>query len=1231
MQGRIFQGVKFNLQCGEFCKTMANIRHASQVRPHILILDRESTIDLPGKALIDILSVLQTVIKNETYIENISYDLILSTVFPMYTLGSDQAYQGRLLQNTIDSITERDNNNNFRNWTWYPTSLAGLTRLTPSLNLTEKEILDCCSRQINAKQANEKIAWVLYDILAAHILLFHQYSSGGLEEGQQKEEIMGSIATEQRKKSDIIASWLSWLKDELSNGRSIHHHKQQNHSGHSGIPEELKTVMNRSQREALVLLDDKDYLATIEKSSHEVAIGQLKRALPKLPGMAIHISTLGGGDSKGGKPILGTSTRGRVYLTIRIRTTKSRKYLKVLNKVFPPTSKTDANHQTLKLADWVWSYLHQEKLPGGNLGSNSPAKLARELNGLLRFIPLGTPQQIVLGMLVAGTGIVEKTMFREMYITSGVLVGMPKQIALTLKAMSILVRKSGLNIYGVKLTPLQTRSLAYYELLGGRSANVTNWEEEINNRTKNTTHIQCPNMNVRDGFVPWESDEKLLDSTKRRRDPLFYEKLMREVYKICEPLVTKRNTKETLEAFVGRRHEWMASGSSAGSKLVHANEKINGMKISKRAWAESISVKDVREVLEKVEPTEVAHASEKYENGKARAIYGVEPMHYVINTYATKGFEERLHLIPGLEKGSTGSKLAAQECKRALITSNIESECTMLDYADFNRHHTPEAQAIIFKAFASLGRRRGAHPDWIAANEWVAKAKRKMAAVFPGHDRPLRIVQGMFSGTRSTDLINTILNLAYYRIAVEYVKDMYNITPIDIYNVHQGDDVWISNKNKLWSRMLYYALNTMGFIFQENKQMFGQGRGEYLRVLYLEGCGGGYFGRALSNYITRPLQQSNPLDPIAWARTIRDGASLLMRRGLTAAAANVLYDNAISFWARARAHTKDRSPVSLPKSVFYFRELEGGLGLPPPGQVMNKRLNVTLPPMPRYKSTMDLNQFNLPAKMTNDWITKVSRDPRFNEHDKRGLNADLIRQTMVVTNYGEDLKDAVSDKGWAKYKKEWARYKTTIPIEANDFAKHSVPVGSLDHLFEVDAIACAPGNPRQFKRGPACRWEIQMTNIEAGVACKSRSSSDLMLATQQAIVSSTFKSEGIMAQALGISKLEAVSLILSKIADDETVTVDLIPIINAIRNSQNYDNLSLLLDGPGALIPGIDDWVNPSTWRLVQTQFVEQLLQYLITKPNWTKRQIIELSVGTWASWLTATKMHISALTRVVY
>lgn len=126
-----------------------------------------------------------------------------------------------------------------------------------------------------------------------------------------------------------------------------------------------------------------------------------------------------------------------------------------------------------------------------------------------------------------------------------------------------------------------------------------------------------------------------------------------------------------------------------------------------------------------------------------------------------------------------------------------------VDFDDFNIQHTPQAQAIIFEIAAAVGKRIGAHPDFIWANEWVAKSKSAMNINFkamagaPDEDFPVQ--QGIFSGTRGTDYINCLLNYAYMEVCAKYATENHGVTPAEYYHVDQGDDVFHSNHNVAFS------------------------------------------------------------------------------------------------------------------------------------------------------------------------------------------------------------------------------------------------------------------------------------------------------------------------------------------------------------------------------------------------------------------------------------------------
>lgn len=942
-----------------------------------------------------------------------------------------------------------------------------------------------------------------------------------------------------------------------------------------------------------------------------------------------------------------------------LRAYKHRKHLKALNRLFPAVSAADSRHQTCHLADWVWSYIHwqpteQEKRADArsrDLGTAS--QRVRAINGILQWLPVGTPQPLVIGMLMSALTHEESESVTRVYVTSGLLFTDRNLQMRRAKATSIIVRKCGWLPEIGDLTPNQVRALAYYELLFGRLPHVTDWETEILNRCVSTLHIQRPNLSLAQGSgrhicvaglrlnpvqLEWQTDGRNTDPRVMSRDDAFYSDLRDELLKICSPLVTAKNTKEPLDRFFARRHEWIASGSSSGAKTALSPRASSALgadkiKVSKRAWAESITLDQVKKVMYDQLPTEVAHASEKYENGKARAIYGVDPMHYVINTYATKGFEEKLHNIPGLEKGATGAEQASLEYRRAHITSDPNIECSMLDYADFNRHHTPEAQALLFEVFAELGAERGASRDWVKANHWVAKSKRRMYALFPNEDKPRRVYQGMFSGTRSTDLINTLLNLAYFRLAANYVANVAKVHPADLYNVHQGDDVWISNRNPIWARMLYYTLNSMGFLFQESKQMFGQGRGEYLRVLYLNGTGGGYFARAVANYITRPLQQDASLDPLSWARTIREGCSLLSRRGMTLSGLRPTYNNDMSFWARARAHPLDYAPISLPPELLNGPGYRGGLGCPPPRTTSGFTAApgcAHFPPYPTFTSAVSALKYELPTHMTDDWLDFVSK----NSVAVLGyaFDREALRATMVDTNYRPDLKALVRDKGWATLKRQWRNYKGSMPRAlVSEFSSASL---RTVHSFQQALYHAKPCNMVAQKRGLRSSllvWEQHLAHI-----CDQQADRVFDISRQSSILhalinKSQFKSETTFARAYHLSRIDAVSMILAQAEEHGYGNNDVAQLVSVMRAHKNEDFLAWMLGESGDIEPGMSDWANVANWQYAQSQYLNATLQSIQSHPKADGASLLWVTRLVWDAWLDGIWRYPQVLTAVVY
>lgn len=861
----------------------------------------------------------------------------------------------------------------------------------------------------------------------------------------------------------------------------------------------------------------------------------------------------------------------------------TRKQLKPLNAMFPPTTEVDNRHMTTHLASLIWNYLNWAPEPaqvpalGDVLAGLDKRTRLSTVNRVLSKIPLGTPQQVVSAMLlISMDGGDTAQLVMDQLLQPGFFLDCVRGQQAKLKDFSTYIRKCGADLRGRDLTPQEVGVLAYYDMCYGRSLHTTDWKAERVNRSSHTLHILPPAAPKFDNKCvhQWVGEDVQLNPQLHRRHEEWYSALKREIKDIIAALVpSKGPVSETFSSFYARRQEWMSSGSSAGFKIANpsltshsgADPRNATLRAGKRAWAEATTYAEVRAAMAEAVPREYAKGSEKYENGKSRAIYGVEPLHYVINTYATKGLEERLLNVPGLEKGVTGINAVALELHRAQLTADPRIHCTMLDFADFNRHHTPEAQATIFTALAERGEEVGAARDWVKANRWVARSKYQMWAHYPGlGDAP--VLQGMFSGTRSTDLINTILNLAYFRVASKSVADIVGSHPSHLYHVHQGDDVWISNEDKLWARLVYAVMNGQGFIFSPPKQMFGQARGEYLRVLYARGTARGYLGRALANFIQRPLQNDVAQTPRAWAATATSGVATLARRGLPRLAVCVLWSDTIQHWCTTRSHPSDKRPVAAPLELIATPSICGGYGAAPPYSVVNSNSIRILPPEPVARPPSYDLLADLPHAMTEDWVAHVSAKYKAanSSQSQRQIRSQLLKEALARDNYS-DVAAAITPHSYRRRDKaDFTRFVDAIlgpkpsPRQVNSrIAKLLLPASlareergppSLPPQEKAPTSACGVA-PRLLINDPTIQANMAGTLGQPSYIKKDlQPYNGTQAVLGKMFASSRFKSVNLTTLALGGSKIEAIQAI----AHDQALSSQLDASVSSVLSAATH-------------------------------------------------------------------------------
>ncbi|QVT76732.1 RdRp [Bemisia tabaci toti-like virus 1] len=692
----------------------------------------------------------------------------------------------------------------------------------------------------------------------------------------------------------------------------------------------------------------------------------------------------------------------------------NRLQLKKLSALYPYTSMADKQHTTTR----VWSYLNS-LLNGswrGEMSTLHPqldlpsrSSLLKSVNSVLAHLMVGTPQPLVMVALLTCVDEKYQTSPPWVYMTqSQLLLDTYPNVTKNLKDLSTGLKRCSTLPDGTPVSDNLVAKFMYWELACGRALMLSDWHQEYLDRCTTTYHITT--------HLPSNKPPRWREEVTGHveEDPRFYELLTNYMVQLLNIVIPTRIRKETFKAFLLRRSEWMTSGSSSGEAVT-----INGKRypVNKRGWSETLDVNYYAQLLYTSEPIEEATASEKMESGKARAIYGTKPLHYVISSYATDKFEERLRLVQGLEKGVSGLEGLVREIKRASLSSS-EHHLTMLDFANFNIQHSPRSQAVLHEVCHRLGPEHHAPIDWLQAHLWLAKSKYNMWVELPGTDGStqrtrVRVVQGLFSGTKTTDLTNTALNWCYVRVAKQLVAEQYALHPLGLYTVHQGDDIWLSNLLVVWSAILFYTMNSMGFVFAPTKQMIGLHRGEYLRVLSTHGQAIGYLARSIVNMLIKPVQQAMPLTPNENLSSTNTALGTLSRRGLPFVSLVALHFDLSRHWRKLRAFPGDPTAIALPLKVVYYPTPLNGYDCPPPLTLVSSDKQ----PLPQINPEFQLDSVlaQLPHRMTSDWLTTIVAKVGSNHP----INFHGLVQTQKLSNYFSAIKGLGTTRAFKALKRKW--------------------------------------------------------------------------------------------------------------------------------------------------------------------------------------------------------------------
>ncbi|APG76020.1 hypothetical protein [Hubei toti-like virus 9] len=627
---------------------------------------------------------------------------------------------------------------------------------------------------------------------------------------------------------------------------------------------------------------------------------------------------------------------GSFHIKVSRSSRLSRNAYKLLNKLFPFSSPGDKNKTTVDLTSLIYQCVHAGKI--------------KEVNDAFRHIAIGTNNCTAVLIIMQRIGKFKDTSKLFSLIMKDRACCMnTKTFRSYMKACTTAIRRTSRWPDKSKASLSEITSNAYWYMSIGRSGMTSDWKQEEENRIRTKLPLKPANYRNRD------------DESNRA----YVAELRPILRRIMNQLVTSKNSWSSFERYIEMRQMKVSSGSSGGEKTTCRGRTV---RIQKRSAFSSIKKEDILKWLDS-EPKVVANASEKFEAGNARAIYGTKNVDYFIMAYVIEDLERSFYNVDGILSGLTGEDEIRMVLKRKRIVSEDGIECTAIDFKDFNLQHTLEAQSAVFDTLGKRLRDIDAHEDAIKACDWCTQALLNQYVRFPRQNDYKKVSQGMFSGCRGTNFLNTILNLAYFLHAKEFSDNRLNLRPSNLYHIHQGDDVWITNGSRLWAMSIMAIMITEGFLFQSSKQIQDIQFCEFLRVIYTnEGCMG-YAARTLSTFIVKPLQGDEYIDSIERSVAICKQIAILYRRGFNITSVRILWKASVPHALMSKIDDTDfvRVPEHIVKYGFSNNSYDIGLPYTFPN------FSGSLPFKPNLVVQSPELRAAIPKHSAKDWANYMSR------------------------------------------------------------------------------------------------------------------------------------------------------------------------------------------------------------------------------------------------------------------
>ena len=413
---------------------------------------------------------------------------------------------------------------------------------------------------------------------------------------------------------------------------------------------------------------------------------------------------------------------------------------------------------------------------------------------------------------------------------------------------------------------------------------------------------------------------KLLQGYNRRDDSWscyqYIKSFSQQWKEICTEAAqyVTRTKVETVHEYMIRGQQSLSSGHAAGfTKEVELQGRQNiTMRLNKRQAAESHNLEEMLVNSPSWLKHETSRLVEKFETGKARALYPSKMINVLAVDYTLGDFERALMRLPDYRGALAGaSRFGKIHYIMRLMISHV-ANC--LDYTDYNAQHLICTMSQVYRQMGQTYLSILQDPDNISYNRLMDLSihlAHDLTVSYPNFDPAVfKTVQGLYSGLRHTGLTNTSQNMTDARVSSQAISDMFG-TPLEMPEMRecQGDDVYRFNKSFLVAAANILYLIATGRELNRYKQLVTIGTTSFLSQMITSSGVYSQINGAISALIISPLESSQAIDPIARFASYQEQLSLLERRGASTKEMSEMRDMYRKNWFNWRVkvpnHSKD--------------------------------------------------------------------------------------------------------------------------------------------------------------------------------------------------------------------------------------------------------------------------------------------------------------------------------------